>query len=204
MNALRDPEATRAHLLEVAAEEFRARGYEGASLSDILARAGVSKGGLYHHFASKQALGYAVFDEILVPYFFGKWQGPLSMQDPIQGLYELMTFFATSMTDEQLAVGCPMNKMATELGQSDDGIRDRAQAAFNTLREQFCEAFSKAKERELVAADTDTRAASAFIVASIQGLTLQGQHSGDMDSFRSGVLCLANYILSLKGHTPKT
>ena len=43
-------------LLKAAVEEFLEKGYEGASVDAIAKRAGVSKGGLYHHFPNKEML----------------------------------------------------------------------------------------------------------------------------------------------------
>ena len=43
------------------------RGFQSASLDTILASAGVTKGALYYHFNSKEALGYAVVEEIIAP-----------------------------------------------------------------------------------------------------------------------------------------
>jgi AcrR family transcriptional regulator len=53
--------ATRARLIEIAAELFGERGYEGTSIDEVLERAEVSKGALYHHFPSKEALFEAVY-----------------------------------------------------------------------------------------------------------------------------------------------
>ncbi len=43
-------------LLSAAVEEFVEKGYSGASMEAIAKRAGVSKGGLYHHFPNKEVL----------------------------------------------------------------------------------------------------------------------------------------------------
>lgn len=43
-------------LLNAAVEEFLQKGYEGASIDAISKRAGVSKGGFYHHFPNKEVL----------------------------------------------------------------------------------------------------------------------------------------------------
>lgn len=51
----RDPEQTRAALLDAAGQLVRERGIS-ATLDDVARRAGVSKGGLLYHFASKQEL----------------------------------------------------------------------------------------------------------------------------------------------------
>jgi AcrR family transcriptional regulator len=54
-------ETTRSRLIDVARELFGTRGYEATSVEDVLERAQVSKGALYHHFPSKEALFEAVF-----------------------------------------------------------------------------------------------------------------------------------------------
>jgi AcrR family transcriptional regulator len=54
-------EATRARLIEVAGELFGERGYDETPIEEVLERTGVSKGALYHHFPSKEALFEAVY-----------------------------------------------------------------------------------------------------------------------------------------------
>lgn len=53
----------RARILTAAAREFAARGFRGASLERIGRRAGVTKGGVYFHFRSKEDLFFAALDE---------------------------------------------------------------------------------------------------------------------------------------------
>lgn len=52
----------RAQLLGIATEVFRARGYQGTSMDDIAAAAGVTKPVLYQHFTSKETLYKEVID----------------------------------------------------------------------------------------------------------------------------------------------
>jgi len=61
-------ETTRAALLDAARELFAERGVTETSRDDIAERAGVTRGALYHHFPSKNAVAVAVieaFDEEL-------------------------------------------------------------------------------------------------------------------------------------------
>lgn len=53
-------EATRAALLDEATALFAERGYAGTSLEDVASASQVTRGAVYHHFASKQALFEAV------------------------------------------------------------------------------------------------------------------------------------------------
>jgi AcrR family transcriptional regulator len=55
-------EATRAALLDEATTLFAERGYAGTSLEDVASASHVTRGAVYHHFASKQALFEAVLD----------------------------------------------------------------------------------------------------------------------------------------------
>ncbi|MCD2188836.1 TetR/AcrR family transcriptional regulator [Actinomycetospora soli] len=56
--------ATRRALLDAAARLFTERGFAQTSLDDVAADARVTKGAIYHHFASKTGLFEALFDEL--------------------------------------------------------------------------------------------------------------------------------------------
>jgi AcrR family transcriptional regulator len=56
--------ATRDQLVAVATELFAARGFDGTSIEAVLEQAAVSRGSLYHHFASKEALFEAALDAV--------------------------------------------------------------------------------------------------------------------------------------------
>ncbi len=57
-------EATRGQLIAIARRMFADRGYEDTSIEAVLKEAGVSRGSLYHHFASKEALFEAVAEDV--------------------------------------------------------------------------------------------------------------------------------------------
>ncbi|MEV8018130.1 helix-turn-helix domain-containing protein [Streptomyces sp. NPDC086554] len=57
-------EATRAALLDSASELFTEKGFAQTSLDEIAASARLTKGALYHHFASKQALFEQVVQDV--------------------------------------------------------------------------------------------------------------------------------------------
>jgi len=56
--------ATRQHIVGVAARLFTKSGFEATSIEAILSACAISRGALYHHFASKDELFLAVFEAI--------------------------------------------------------------------------------------------------------------------------------------------
>jgi AcrR family transcriptional regulator len=59
-------QATRAQIVEIAKRLFTERGYDGTSIEAVLAESGVSRGALYHHFDGKEALFWAVLEDVSV------------------------------------------------------------------------------------------------------------------------------------------
>ncbi len=58
------PEETVKKILEVSRQLFLEKGYEKATLADIIRETGLSKGAIYHHFASKEEILIRICDKI--------------------------------------------------------------------------------------------------------------------------------------------
>jgi AcrR family transcriptional regulator len=56
--------STRAALIAAGRELFARKGFAGAGREEIVERAGVTRGAMYHHFASKEALFQAVYEDV--------------------------------------------------------------------------------------------------------------------------------------------
>ena len=68
MNRAAKNAATTGALLDAAAETFAQRGFEAATMDEIAARVGLTKGALYYRFATKQDLFLALLDERCAAY----------------------------------------------------------------------------------------------------------------------------------------
>ena len=111
-----DPEATRELLVRAAFEEIHLSGVRAASLGEILTRAGVTKGALYHHFRNKHELCEAVIEEVIRPHVLGTWLAPLSISgDPIGTLQQILAQEAAKATPDGVKLGCPLNNLAQEV-----------------------------------------------------------------------------------------
>ena len=103
---LRDPERTRERLLQAAFREVYRSGFQSAGINTILAATNVTKGALYYHFESKEALGYAIVEEIIAQTVRDKWLRPLPQgKNPIDALIDIVE--ATSVRPRDVRSGCP-------------------------------------------------------------------------------------------------
>lgn len=79
---VRQGEATRALLISIARERFTEQGYAATSIDDIIQRAGVAKGALYHHFSGKDDLFRSVYDVVQAETVAGVMAAALTVQEP--------------------------------------------------------------------------------------------------------------------------
>src|SRR5215469_7628324 len=85
----RNAQQTRERLLQAAFREVYKVGYQNAGLDTILAATNVTKGALYYHFENKEALGFAIIEEIVGAITRDRWMLPLERsndKDPIDAL----------------------------------------------------------------------------------------------------------------------
>lgn len=90
--ATRDPERTRAAILNAATQEFTAKGLTGARVDAIAKRARVNKRMIYHYFGDKDGLYLAVLEAIYQAIRNAELALHLTDRDPVDGMRELVLF----------------------------------------------------------------------------------------------------------------
>lgn len=198
----RDPDRTRVALLDAAFEEIHVRGFRGASLDNILARTGVTKGALYHHFPNKTALGYAVVDEVIVPHASQLW-ARLEDRDanPIDTLLAIGHESLCSHADEDIALGCPVNNLVHEMAPLDEGFRQRLNDTLTGWRDAIEAALERGMAAGTVKPGVNAAEAAAFLVAGYEGslgLAKSARSSGLLETCMAG---MAAYLEMLRAPT---
>jgi len=191
-----DAEQTRQKILTVAADEIHHHGFKATSLSVILKRCEISKGALYHHFTSKMALGYAVFEEIYTPMFLNVWQSPLSVDDPIEGLCDFFISMTDEMSCSEVVCGCPLNNLCEEMANVDEGFRLR----ILSMQEQLNQLIVNALERinDDLRENLSFSQVGYFIVATLNGATTLSKSSRNKILFQQVIAELCIYMRALK------
>lgn len=182
-------ERTRNAILDAAAEVFNARGFAGASLSDILARAGVTKGAMYFHFASKEDLANAIIEE--------QWnfESPNlgSVSNALQGLIDLSHTYGKALaTNIRVRAS---NRMISEA--TFDSPPSRAYQRWLDIIEEYVKVAHTAGD---LRAELDPRRVAYWIGGSFLGIQTMSGVLSERNDLRERIIDL--WRLSLPGLVP--
>ena len=196
----RAPEATRRKIVEAAFAEFYANGFQGGSLNHIVEAAGTTKGALFHHFDSKQELGYAVVDDLIGPLLLTRWLDPLADSiDPLTDMQRAFRrFVEVDIASGAWLDGCPLNNLAQEMSPLDQGFHLRINHLYDTWRERFAEALARGMQAGTVKKSVAPYSAAALIVAAQMGIWGSGKSSRNPMVMRQATDGLCDYLESLR------
>lgn len=179
-----DPKPSRKELshqriVDVAARAIRRAGYNGVGVADIMKEAGLTHGGFYAHFASRDALLVEAMSE-------ASRQSVASItvgleQALLQGLSPLAALVETYLSDTHLVdaeCGCPVAALGSEMPRQSDMVRE---AARNRVQ-----GFIEGIRKFLPAGHT---AQASVLAATLVGTLQMARTLGDNDA---GKALLAN------------
>lgn len=193
----RNPARTRERLLQAAFQEVHRSGFQSADLESILSTAGVTKGALYHHFESKEALGYALVDEVIERIIREKWLQPLqNMENPIDALVGVVQ--STSLRPEHVQCGCPLNNLVQEMSPLDKGFRKRLAKLFSEWNDGIAAALREGQKRGVVRSDVDPDEKASFLIAAYEGYISLAKGAQDVRVLQSGIRSMIRYLESLR------
>ena len=146
---------TRRRIVKAAAAEFRQNGIGGTGLSDLMAAAGLTHGGFYRHFDSKDQIvaeACAAATESAIARFF-------SNKSPHSGLKARVAKYLSPAHRDDPSAGCPLAALGSEIARCDEKTRAAATQAFLKLVNVIAAESGKtrpdvARRRALVAAAT--------------------------------------------------
>ncbi len=173
---------TRRAVLEAAAQVIGTRGYEAATMAEIIQRAGVTKGALYFHFASKDALARAVISEQTDPFI------PQVSDSRLQDAIDFTHQVAVALRDDPLLQAG--TRIAVETTFSEDPLVPY-QAWIDIITKMFADA---RENGELLPAIAPERAAE-FFVSAYMGIQLFSHAASNRHDLPERVTALWKHIL---------
>ena len=193
-------ETTREKILAIAAEEVLRGGFQASSVGEIIRKANVSKGCFYHHFTTKQALGYAVLDETLTKVKNDIWGPILNSENPLQSIISMYSNPEQYLDGETVKHGCPINNLAQEMSPIDEGFRERIEAVYTHWRQQLSNSLQRCQRNGDMNKDVDADEIATLIIAVTQGAVGIAKNAQQPASFTEYTHGLVQYLQKLQSH----
>ncbi|MEO5367592.1 MAG: TetR/AcrR family transcriptional regulator [Magnetococcus sp. WYHC-3] len=195
----KNPVQTREALLEAAYEEMQRYGFQSASLSAILRRAGLTKGAMYHHFENKTALGYAVVEEVIPARF--QRDVFVHLEDGEDFVTDLRRALENDLSvngEELLRHGCPLNNLAQEMSPIDEGFRVRIDQVFTWAIGRFAAAIQRSQQAGTLRPQVEARSVALFILAAMEGCLSLAKNTHDREQLQRCGQALFDYLETLR------
>jgi len=200
MNApVKTSDLTRQTLLEAAFAEIHRNGFQAASLAQILADTGLTKGALYHHFPDKKALGLAVVEEVIRPRLAAMMFEPLAeTRQPLAAMQALLAAKAAEDDPYAVKLGCPLNNLMQEMSPVDESFRQHLNDVFEAWVGVVAAALKRGKTAGEVRRDVDAGATAFFIVSALEGCVGMSKNTQSVAAYRSCLAQLGGFLDTLK------
>lgn len=195
----RDPERTRQRLLQAAFQEVYRYGFQSAGIDTILAATNVTKGALYYHFDSKEALGHAVVDEVVAKLVRDRWLLPLQRskdKDPIDALIGILQ--AIPVQPRDVRSGCPLVNLAQEMSQLDEQFRKRLERLFLAWQEGIAVVLRRGQYEGTIRRDLVPEETASFLVAMVEGYEVLAKNAQDPRVWEVGTKNIIGWLKSLR------
>jgi len=192
-------ELTRQNIIEKSMQLFSVKGYYNTSIADIIQATGLTKGGLYGHFANKQEIWYAVYAECARIWKSIVFQEVKDISDPLErlarviensmknylggGIFEGGCFMLTSLVD-LAGQSAPMSRHVLEGFQK-----------FSALIRRWLE---EAAQQGILREGLNPAEIADFILISLNGAAPLYAASQDPAIWRHTLAQLHFYLQSLR------
>lgn len=180
---------TKRKLVDAGVKLMRARGYNATTVDDICADAGVTKGGFFHYFKSKDDVARAAlahFHECKVQDYEA---APFrKLADPLDRVFGRLDYVKESVGGKgHVTKGCLIGVFAQELAFTNPEIRDVCGDFFARIVRDFSQDLAEAKAAHAPDAKFDPKAVAQFYLAVVQGSLMLAKIAGHNEVLRSNV-----------------
>ena len=192
-------ELTRQTIVEQSLQLFSVKGYYNTSVKDVLEATGLTKGGLYGHFASKEEIWYAVYDQAVSIWRSLVFKGVRQCRDPLE---RLDTFIQNDMESylggDVFDGGCFFLNMLVELSGQSASMSKHILSGFVRLSRLLRLWLEEAQEKNIVGRDANLKEIANFIVITLNGAAALYISSRDRSIISQTVSQLNCYVQNLR------
>ena len=194
----KQPDITRDKLLMSAFSEIHRQGFQAASIANILQDTHLTKGALYHHFPTKQALGLAVIDEVIKSQLEDMIFKRLRESDtPVDTLLDIIASAYKNVPLDFVMLGCPLNNLMQEMSAVDELFQEHLNGVCSIWQKTVEDALKRGQKQGDIRAEVDSKAAALFIVSAWEGCIGVAKNMQSPQAFGICMQQLHSYVQGL-------
>lgn len=187
---------TRAEIIRRTAGLMNRQGFLAAPMSAVIEATGIQKGGLYRHFASREALVYAALEHAVAEVrerFFAALRGRDHACD------QLLAFLGTYEPGDDVSAvpfegGCPIMNAAIESDHAHPGLRQRAREAMHGWHSLLARIVAGGIRRGEIRADVNADDEASVMIACIEGAVMLSHLHGNADALTAARRHLERHV----------
>ena len=187
--------ATKARIVQTAADLMFRHGVAGTSIPDIQQAAQVSASQIYHYFGDKQGLVTAVV-EYQTDHTIESQRAVLDHLDSFQALETWRDLAISGQRARGCAGGCELGSLAGELVETGDGPRQDVVRAFDRWAGPLRDGLRGMRSTGTLRADADPDALATALLTALQGGLLMTQIHRDTAPLRGVLDAVIGHIRS--------
>lgn len=169
---------SRERILDGARELILARGFSAMTVDAVCNLAGITKGGFFHHFASKDELGLAALDKFWSDANAREAEAGFNqLENPVQALLGYLDYAIEAYQQPELQKGCMLAIFTIELAESSEALFQAASSHFNTWRTHLVKMFDRAAKH--AGKEMDALAWTDMFISTLEGVLVLAKSSHD-------------------------
>lgn len=191
----RDPAGTRQGLIDAAVQLMLQQGFAGTSVDLICTEAGMTKGGFFHHFESKEAICKAAVEwwgRMGTAMYAVAWNNKeIDPLEQVHAMLDIMTGF--TMRKDETCV-CMVGMMSQELATTHPVIQAACAKELHSWTDNVATMLAAAKKKRKPTQNFDPKAVAWFLNSLWQGSLLVGKACQSQPMIRHNLKLARDYV----------
>jgi TetR/AcrR family transcriptional repressor of nem operon len=191
---MRKGERTKQMIIEKASELLNTQGYLATSITDIMKKTGMEKGGIYNHFRSKQELSLEAFSFSIETMSTNFQEAIMRKNTSIEKLNALLEVFLLLAEGKPIPGGCPILNAAIESDDAHPALRDATKKAMNDLYSMILQIIRNGIRNSEIVSTIDSETVTTIIISTIEGSLMMTKLYNDTIYINRSIGFLKDYL----------
>ncbi len=160
---------TRQMILEKSAVLFNLQGYSGTSMKDIMNATGLSKGGLYGNFKTKEDIALAAYDQAVDTVWEEVKKRTKVIDHSLDKLKAVVYFYKERILDPPVEGGCPIQNTAIDADDGNPILREKVRKTVDNWRQNIVRNLEKGMKNGEVKLDCNASDFAIKFIGILEG-----------------------------------